>query len=161
MTASRPDHSRLALQAEFLFDLVAEMGERQHIGQTAFGRRRVYVVSGGRFEGPALRGVLLPGAADWLTRGADGTSHIDVRATLRTHDEHLIYLHYTGVYHAAPEVKARMDRGEEVGPDEYYFRTTPRFETGAEQYAWLNRTVAVGVGQRTPTGIAYRVFRVL
>src|SRR5262245_40095722 len=47
--------------------------------------------------------------------------------------------------------------GRAADPAEYYFRTTPVFEIGSEKYAWLNRTVAVGVGRRTPTGVAYTV----
>ncbi|GGT43202.1 DUF3237 domain-containing protein [Streptomyces chromofuscus] len=149
------------LRTELLFTLEADVEERQDIGETAFGRRRVYMVSGGRFVGPMLRGELLPGAGDWLVRGSDGTSELDVRATLRTDDGHLIYNYYRGIYHVSPEVKARMDQGEEVSPSEYYFRTTPRFETGSEKYAWLNRTIAVGVGRKTTGGIAYHVYRVL
>ncbi|MFE1802434.1 MULTISPECIES: DUF3237 domain-containing protein [unclassified Streptomyces] len=151
----------LELRTELLFELRAEVESRLDIGDTAFGRRRVYVVSGGTFSGPLLRGEILGGAGDWLVRGADGTSELDVRATLSTDDGELIYNHYRGIYHVPPEVKARMDGGEDVPPSTYYFRTTPRFETGSAKYGWLNRTVAVGVGRRTSTGIAYRVYRVL
>ena len=41
------------------------------------------------------------------------------------------------------------------------FRTTPVFETASEKYAWLNRLVAVGVGDRRASGPLYRVFRIL
>ena len=42
-----------------------------------------------------------------------------------------------------------------------YFRTTPRFETGDDRYAWLTRTVFVGEGRLLPhTGVEYRVSRV-
>ena len=44
---------------------------------------------------------------------------------------------------------------------EYYLRTAPFFETGAERYGWLNTIVAVGVGQRIPNGATYDVFEVL
>ncbi|MEO3973604.1 DUF3237 domain-containing protein [Streptomyces sp. CAU 1734] len=151
----------LELRSELLFSLEAEVEERQDIGETSFGRRRVYVVSGGTFVGTRLRGEILPGAGDWLVRGSDGTSELDVRATLRTDDGHLIYNHYRGIYYVSPEVRSRMNSGEDVAPSEYYFRTTPRFETGSKKYAWLNRTIAVGVGRVTERGIAYHVYRVL
>jgi hypothetical protein len=35
------------------------------------------------------------------------------------------------------------------------------FETSAEQYAWLNRIVAVGVYTRTATGIEGDVYQIL
>jgi hypothetical protein len=65
---------------------------------------------------------------------------------------------YRGIYIVTPEVRQRIRQGESVAPSEYYIRTTPFFETGAEQYGWLNRTVAVGVGRPTPTGVAYEVY---
>ena len=45
---------------------------------------------------------------------------------------------------------------------EAYFRVTPRFETGSEKYAWLNRIIAVGVGWNEPPNVvAYKVYAVL
>jgi hypothetical protein len=48
-----------------------------------------------------------------------------------------------GLRHGPPEVIAALARGESVDPSTYYFRTTPRFETGQQQYAFLNRLLAV------------------
>jgi hypothetical protein len=48
-----------------------------------------------------------------------------------------------------------------VPSTDYYLRTTPLFETGAPRYDWLNRIVAVGVGERLPQGARYEVFEVL
>jgi len=153
--------TQLELRTSLLFDLTAVVSGKQKIGNTPFGRRRIFVVSGGSFSGPGLSGVLLPGAGDWLVRGANGTSELDVRATLQTDEGQLIYCFYRGIYHVEPAVQARIDLGEDVSPNDYYFRTTPRFETGSTKYSWLNRTIAVGVGRRTETGISYRVYRVL
>jgi len=64
--------------------------------------------------------------------------------------------------HAPPEVLGRMLEGErDIDPSEYYFRTTPVFETGSEKYGWLNRIISVGVGRRTETGVAYTVYEIL
>jgi hypothetical protein len=35
-----------------------------------------------------------------------------------------------------------------------------RFETGAPDLAWMNRVLAVGVGQRPPSGPTYDVYAV-
>jgi hypothetical protein len=43
----------------------------------------------------------------------------------------------------------------------YYFRTLPRFETSAERYAFLNRIVAVGVGEARPGTAVHRIDEVL
>jgi hypothetical protein len=58
-------------------------------------------------------------------------------------------------------VAERMARGESVEPSQYYFRTAPFFETGSKTYDWLNHVLAVGIGRRTPTGVAYMVYTVL
>ena len=54
----------------------------------------------------------------------------------------------------------RILNGETIDPSEYYFRTTPYFETGAERYAWLNKLVTVGVGRRTATGVEYSIYAI-
>ena len=80
---------------------------------------------------------------------------------LRTDDGALILMTYRGVRHASAEVNARIAKGERVSPSEYYLRTAPFFETSSERYAWLNRIVSVGVGERHPEGVTYEVFEVL
>jgi len=84
-----------------------------------------------------------------------------VRGTLKTEDGALIYAYYRGILEASPEAMARIRAGEEVDPAEYYFRTSPVFETGAEKYAWLNRIVAVGLGQIKPNRVIYQVYAIL
>jgi hypothetical protein len=80
---------------------------------------------------------------------------------LRTDDGAVILMTYRGVRHGAPDVNARLARGESVGPSEYYLRTAPFFETGAPKYAWLNGIVSVGIGERRLDGVLYRVFEIL
>ncbi len=91
----------------------------------------------------------------------DGASKLDVRTTLRTDDDHLIYMTYRGIATMSQETLQRILQGETVDPSEYYFRTTPYFETGSEKYSWLNRIVAVGYGERTQAGVSYKVYAIL
>lgn len=148
-----------SLKAEFLLDLNADLEVPQDIGPTPHGNRRIVYVKGGTFAGPRLKGEVLPGGGDWLLVRPDGAYELDVRGTLRTDDGHLIYVHYPGIIHASPAIMQRLRRGErDLDPSEYYFRTTPAFETGSEKYAWLNVIVAVGIGRRTPTGVGYMVY---
>ena len=58
-----------------------------------------------------------------------------------------------GVRCGPPEVLARLGRGEPVDPAAYYFRTTPRFETGSSRYGWLNDLIAVGSAVRRPEAV--------
>jgi hypothetical protein len=55
----------------------------------------------------------------------------------------------------------RMDKGENVDPESYYFRINPLFETNAGKYDWINRIIAVGTGLRRANGPIYSVFEVL
>src|SRR5205809_3304685 len=58
----------------------------QDLGPTPAGHRRIVVVKGGRFEGPRLRGDVLPGGGAWLVERSDGSRRLDVRLTLRVGD---------------------------------------------------------------------------
>lgn len=150
------------LQSEFLFEIELTVDAPRDVGETPRGARRIVAVTGGRFEGPQLRGTVEPApGGDWLLTRADGVTELDVRVTLRTDDGAAIYMTYRGVRDAAPEIAARLAAGEVVDPSSYYFRTAPVFETAAEKYAWLNRILAIGVGDRRPTGPMYRVYRIL
>jgi hypothetical protein len=54
-----------------------------------------------------------------------------------------------------------LGRGESVDPSSYYFRTVPRFETSTQKYAFLNRIIAVGVGETRPDGAVHRIDEIL
>ena len=105
---------------------------------------------------------MLPDGGDWLLLRPDGVLEQDVRITLKTDDGAFIYVRYAGMRHGPPEVMARLAQGETVDPSEYYFRVAPMFETGAERYAWLNKILAVGVGERLPPNeVRYTIFEIL
>lgn len=149
------------LKAELLFELSVDLEPPQNVGATPRGNRQIYYVKGGSFEGPKVKGEVLPGGGDWLLFRPDGAAELDVRATARTDDGHLIYTYYRGIIQAPPEVAQRLFMGEAVDPSQYYFRTAPVFETSSEKYGWLNRIVAVGVGQIKPNWVGYSVYQVL
>ena len=136
-------------------------GSQQKFGAVPHGVRSFVPVTGGDFEGPRLRGKILPGGGDWLLLRSDGVLELDLRITLETDDHALIYMTFQGLRHGPPEVIAAFGRGEVVDPARYYFRTVPRFETSAEAYSFLNRLVAVGVGETRPGGAVHRIDEVL
>lgn len=148
----------LELRMEFLLEASIDLRPPEMIGPGPFGTRVVYLVEGGRFEGPGLKGTVLSGG-DWFLMLANGAGELDVRGTFRTDDGALIYISYRGVLAASPDVWDRFRAGAEVNPAEYYFRTAPRFETGDERYAWLNTAVCLGVGAVRPGGVRYRIYR--
>jgi hypothetical protein len=130
----------------------------QEIGTLAAGRRRVIPITGGAFDGPRLRGRVLPGGADWQVLRNDGVAELEARYTLETHDGALIYIANWGLRHGPPEVMARLAAGEAVSPDRYYFRCAPRFECGHPDYAWLNGTVCVASGHREAQRVLVDVY---
>ena len=103
---------------------------------------------------------MLPGGGDWTLLRGDGVLELDLRVTLETDDGALIHMTSFGLRHGLPDVIAALARGEHVDPDTYYFRTTPRFETGHPKYAFLNRLVAVASGDRRP-GPTYTIDEIL
>lgn len=151
----------LELKSQFLFTLTASVTALHDIGATPGGRLHIDLIGAGKFEGPRLKGELLPGGLDMKTLRADSSLRPNVRLVLRTDDGALIFMHYTGVRHGSPEVMARIAAGEVVPPSEYYLRNTPYFETSAPKYDWLNRIVAVGMGRRMADHAAYDVFEIL
>ncbi len=150
------------LDAELLYEITCDLGEVQDIGKTQYGTRGIIPVTGGQFEGRKLRGSILPHTAgEWGLTRPDGVGRLDVRMTLATDDDALIYLSYNGVFTGEPEVMARAMRGE-AAPHEFYFRTTPQFETGDPRYLWLNSVVAIGYGRMLPGfKVHYRVYHIL
>ncbi len=151
------------LRSELLCTFTGRVGTPRDFGPTPRGgTRRFWPVVGGEFEGPRLRGEMLPDGGDWALYRADGTLEIDARITWRTHDGAFVHVRYGGVRRASPEVQARLARGEPVDPGEYYFRTAPVFETGDARYGWLNDILAVGVGERVAPGtLRYAIFEIL
>ena len=133
----------------------------QKVGAVPHGIRIIVPVTGGDFNGPRLRGRILPGGGDWLLLRPDGVLELDLRITLETDDQALIYMMFQGLRHGPPDVIAALSRGEAVDPASYYFRTVPRFETSAEKYAFLNRIITVGVGETRSDGAVHRIDEIL
>jgi hypothetical protein len=107
-----------------------------------------------------MKGELLPGGGDWALIRTDGAVQLDVRATAALEGGAMVHAYYSGLIIATPEVFGRIMGGEDVPLDEYYFYTNPMFQTGSEEYAWLNRTLAIGRGKAVPGGVEYRVWAV-
>lgn len=151
------------LRYELLYDIEFDLEAPLAVGPTPSGERRIVYVTGGKFDGPRLKGRVLPGGGDWLVARPDGRAILDVRACLETDDGALIYTHYGGRLVVPSELRPLWhDRHAfaAIDPARYYFRIAPVYETGSAKYAWLNDIVAIGVGRRTLTGVAYRVFEI-
>jgi len=149
------------LRCQPLFIFQIDVKPPTVIGPTPGYDRRIGEITGGRFEGPRLRGTILSGGSDWQSLRNDGTTTLNVRLVLQTDDNGLIGMTYLGMRHGPKEVMDRLARGEKVSPSEYYMRATPYYETSSEKYGWLNRIVSVAYGHRMTGGAIYQVFEIL
>jgi hypothetical protein len=131
------------------------------VGGTPLTTRRIGIVFGGKFEGERLSGEILDGGSDWQSVRQDGSTLLDVRLTLKTDDGALIGVTYKGIRQGPPDIIARLERGQPVDPESYYFRINPMFETASEKYPWLNNILAIGTGHRFADGPVYNLFEVL
>ncbi len=134
-----------SLPVEHLFTLKANLGGASVVQDGPQGTRVIVAVSGGTFEGPKLKGTIVPNSGcDWVTRRADGSLRLDVRITLQTDDGAAIYMAYNGI--------GKPQDGGNV------LRTAPLFETGDERYDWLNSVQAVATGASGQGSVTYDVY---
>lgn len=125
-----------------------ELDPIREMGSGRAGQRRIIPIVGGTVSGPRLNGRLLNLGADWQTIFADGLAELDTRYAMETDDGAIIEILNYGFRHGPKEVLEAVARGEDVDPSAYYMRTHARLETGDARYAWVNRTLFVGVGAR-------------
>jgi len=145
---------------DHLYDMRVDLEPPQVVGETPLGVRQVFIVKGGTFSGPRMRGAVLAGGGDWATIRPDGVLQLDVRATVQTDDGALVYAYYGGYIHPV-SAAMRAAAGEDLPLGDYYFYTSPMFQTGSPQYQWLNRTMAIGRGKVIRSGVEYRVWAVV
>jgi hypothetical protein len=150
-----------SLRTKPLFTMRLDVRPLQIVGTAPGVYRRVGVVPGGSFEGNRVAGEVLVGGSDWQAVRNDGSTTLDVRLVLKTSDDALIGMTYRGLRHGPRDVIAKIERGEVVDPESYYFRINPLFETAAAKYDWLNRVIAIGVGYRRADGPIYSIFEEL
>jgi len=142
------------------FTMHVQVGPPTELGEMPAGRRRIIPILGGTFEGPDIRGKVLAGGADWQIVQTDGLARLDTRYTLQTDSGKLIYIQNAGIRHASPEITKKLLAGEAVDPAQVYFKTVATFETSAPELQWLTRSIFVGTGERYPTEVVMRIWRV-
>ena len=151
---------------EFLFEARVKLHlPAMDVGEMTDGSRVIFLVKDGAFEGPHLRGRVVPDSgADWIRIRPDGVGVLDVRFCLETHDDALQYVYWQGRFWAAPEdAEYALDvtkADDPAGAWRYYFRTAPHFETSDPRYAWLNNIIAVSKSRTGDGGPIHRVFAV-
>jgi hypothetical protein len=111
---------------EFAYEAIVTLEAGTPVGDTPWGARNRIPITGGTFEGPNIKGVVLPSGMDWQLVRADGFLEVYADYMMQADDGALIHVINTGV----------LGQG--------YSRTTPRFEAPNGPHEWLNQAVFVG-----------------
>ncbi len=145
-------------QLNFFADLSVQVDKPQEVGSTHHGVRRLIPILGGQVEGNGWTARVLPGGADFQLIVNDRMGELDARYVIEVDGGDLIYVQNRAVRTAAPEVMARLVRGEPVDAASVYFRCSPSFETASASLGWITERLFVGTGARHPDRVVMRFF---
>jgi hypothetical protein len=137
------------LSTRYVFSLAIQIGAPIVAGEIGHGLRRIIPILGGEVRG-AISGKILPCGADFQVIRPDGFTELEAKYTFETDDGAVVYIENIGIRFGPRELLDRIAKGEAVDPSLIYFRSVPKFETGAAQYRWLMQNLFIGVGARHP-----------
>lgn len=126
-----------APQLEYVCELKVTCDAGYSCGMTSRGERFIIPINGGTFEGPKMKGTVIPGGADYqLVDKTNGRTELEAIYSIKTDDGVCIHIRNCGIL---------------VSKDGFYFRTAPKFEAPNDsKYNWLNNAIFVckpGFGQ--------------
>ena len=142
-------------------DLSVQVAAPVEVGAVGHGTRRVITITGGTCLARDWTARVLPGGADFQLIVNARMARLEARYVLETDAGDRIYVHNEAVRRAAPEVMARLLRGDPVDPALVYFRCAPRFEASAASLVWMMERVFLGTGLRRPNDVVMRFFEVM
>lgn len=142
---------------EFVFEIRARIEPHFDIGRGPEEKLSFTPVSGGTVAGPRLKGEVLSGGGDWAVERF-GTAQLEARYLIRADDGAVIDILNRGYYRASADVMARVESGENVPEEEYYFRTAPVFQTDAAPHRWLAEHQFIGLARDEDGQVCVRVF---
>ncbi|KAK5056798.1 hypothetical protein LTR84_012330 [Exophiala bonariae] len=159
----------MALQSQYVFTLYVDLAPALDFGKTtSSGNRRFIPITGGRLEGPNLKGEILPGGGDWNAVRADGVVHVLAKYAIRLEDGTMVNVHNEGYGRASQTVMEGVFSGQPGGAvpegSEWYTKTWPRFEVADNtKHAWMCRTCFVGnlLKPEGPGHVQIEVFELL
>jgi hypothetical protein len=129
-----PEVPLLPPRAEFVWEAVVEIAPTQMLGEGPLGERRIVPITGGRFAGPRIRGVVLPGGADRQLIRRDGVKRLEALYEVQAEDGTVI------------TVLNRVVIAPRDGlPD--YRASTLEITAPEGPHGWLNRLAFVGTLQ--------------
>ena len=142
---------------EFAFEVRVDIAPHLRIGRSVDEELSFTPITGGTVEGPLLRGRVLPGGGDWAVERS-GTAQLEARYLLQADDGAVIDILNRGYYRASTDVIARVEAGEPVSENQYYFRTAPVFQTDAAAHRWLAENQFLGLARDEDGQVCVRIF---
>ena len=150
------------ISTEFCFTVRADLAAVETLGDMGRGVRRFVPILGGTVRGPRLSGSSVAGGGDWQVVVSTRQIDVEARYFIRTDDDVLIAVFNRGLRRAEPDVMRRLANGEAIAPEQYYFRTSPRFEAPVDsRHAWLNENLFVARAEREQAAVLIHCYRIL
>ena len=142
-------------QLEFALQLKVTLGDSYNVGDTQHGQRIVIPITGGTFEGPAIKGTIINGGADYqLANKALNRTELEAIYSIKTDDGVYIHVRNRGIICSGKDAQDNPT---------FYFKAAPQFEAPADsKYTWLNNSLFVCAPDFTQQfkGIVLNVWRV-
>lgn len=137
---------------EYVMQLYVTLEPEYTVGEVPHGKRVVIPITGGIFEGPKLKGTIIPGGADYQYKKTNGKSErteLEAIYSIKTDDGVYIHVRNCGIFY--------------VGQDGMYFFAAPKFEAPEDSpYAWLNNAIFVcAPGQSDPNTVRLNIWKVV
>ena len=148
------------LQTKYVFTITARIGEVTTAGDIGHGVRRIIPIIGGDVRGD-VNGKVLAFGADFQIIRPNELIELEAKYALETDDGATIYVENKGIRFGPVELLQKLKRGEPVDPKLIYFRTAPKFETGAANYRWLMQHLFVASAARYADRVVIDVHQVL
>ncbi len=122
-------------KTEHMWDAKVKIGGAIGLGESKRGGRNIIPITGGTFQGPDIKGEVLPGGADWQNVRPDGDVELYARYLLRTDSGHMIQVINQALIHNAPD-------NSKNGP---YLKSVVDIEAPANSpYSHLNHAIFLG-----------------
>ncbi|MHC2466009.1 DUF3237 domain-containing protein [Bradyrhizobium embrapense] len=149
------------LQTRYVFTITARIAEVTSAGDIGAGVRRIVPIVGGEVRGETVNGKVLPFGADFQIIRPSELIELEAKYAFETDDGAVVYVENKGIRFGPVELLEKLKRGEPVDPKLIYFRTVPRFETGAEKYRWLMEHIFIASAARHADRVVIDVHQVL
>ena len=138
---------RTTIAAEFLFTVHFELTKPVVMSGAPDGGRLFIGVLDGTVKGPRVNGRLMPFVGtSWITLRENSFADVESTAVITTDDHATIAMRSTGIAYNGPNP---------------YRRLAVRFESGRDDYRWLNNVQAVGRGVPGRDEATWDVFALL